>query len=165
MILKMSIFLLLLILVIIIIIATIVVIILRPNIIPTKNKVDSVPTTLEGNSDGSWFEVKDQNGNVVFDVGNKGEMDINVTCPKGISLIGFGENSLGPIICNGDENKQEKASRYYGFSGNCPAGYYKDSLGSTTRFICIPDVECSFQTDCAPGFVCNNNMCEPIEDF
>ena len=65
MILKMSIFLLLLILVIIIIIATIVVIILRPNIIPTKNKVDSVPTTLEGNSDGSWFEVKDQNGNVV----------------------------------------------------------------------------------------------------
>lgn len=140
----MSIFLLLLILVIFIFFATILVVIFRSNIIPMKNEVSLIPTSLVGNSDGSWFEMTDQNGNVVFDIGNKGEKDINVTCPKGISLVGFGENSLGPIICNGDENNEINASRYYGFSGDCPAGYYKDSLGTTTRFICIPDAQCSF---------------------
>jgi hypothetical protein len=135
----------------------------QPDIVEAR-----VATSVQGNADGSWFEVKDQDGDVILGVGSRDTENIDVTCPDGVALIGLSENSLGPIICqNGEETAdiEGEAAEYYGFVGDCPGGYHKDNLGISDRFICVPDVECTFQVDCAPGFTCNNDKCEPIEDF
>lgn len=130
-----------------------------------------------GASNGSWFQVIGNDGNVVETVGVPNEdRSFSNTCPRGnVSYVSVTDNGINAVGCeyNGDVTVIGDLStnaEVYPIAPNilCPGNYTRRAITRTAYpdFVCVTDAQCVYNRDCPQGLICANGSCTQInEDF